>query len=163
MQRAEYPYDDYYLYVIYHKGEGRRYACLVSIKEGKKKRKTISYARYLMSVKEGRILNPNEHVDHKDNNKMNDSIDNLQILTLSENNKKEGKRHGKAMVELKCPNCGVIFSRRKGNTHLVNSRKAAYTSCCKKCNYQIQSKLKNNDPLILQAISQNFIREYMEH
>lgn len=48
-------------------------------------RTTIAYARYLMSVKLGRILNDDETVDHIDNNKLNDDINNLQILSREDN------------------------------------------------------------------------------
>lgn len=161
--RAEYPYDDYYLYVVFHKGEGRRYANLISITEGKKKRKTISYARYLMSVKEKRILLPSEHVDHKDNNKMNDNIDNLQILTLRENNIKEGKRHGMKMVELKCPNCEKVFVRRKGNTHLEKSRKSIYTCCSRSCSGVFQHEILKHTLKSIIGIQNNVIREFIQH
>ena len=55
-------------------------------------RKTISYPRYLMAVKLGRELKPGEHVDHKDNDVTNNKLSNLQIMTQTENNQKEGKR-----------------------------------------------------------------------
>ena len=40
-----------------------------------------------MEVKLGRKLLPTEIVHHKDFNKINNSIDNLEILTRSEHNK----------------------------------------------------------------------------
>ena len=55
-------------------------------------RSTIPYARYLMCVKLGRELKPEEHVDHINNDKTDDRISNLQILTQTENNQKEGRR-----------------------------------------------------------------------
>lgn len=55
-------------------------------------RTTIPYARYLMSVKLKRYLKDDEHVDHIDNDKTNDDINNLQILSQTENNQKEGRR-----------------------------------------------------------------------
>ena len=54
---AEYPYNDYKIYKVFHNKEKRNYAILVPLDNSNKKRTTISYARYLMSVKEGRILN----------------------------------------------------------------------------------------------------------
>lgn len=47
----------------------------------------IKLHRYLMEVKLGRKLLPTEIVHHKDFNKINNSIDNLEILTRSEHNK----------------------------------------------------------------------------
>lgn len=68
-------------YLVTNK-ENRKMVCLVN---DRKTRKTISYARYIMSVKLGRELSKEEQVDHIDNDKTNDSIDNLQILTAEDN------------------------------------------------------------------------------
>lgn len=83
---AEHPFDGYTLYVLYHKREGRNMAQLVS----KEHRTTMSYARYLYSVKEGRMLSKLEQVDHIDNDKTNDAVENLRILTARENSIKQG-------------------------------------------------------------------------
>lgn len=61
---------------------------MVCLFNSKKERTTISYARYLMSVKLNRFLDRNEEVDHIDNDKTNDSIENLQILSSKENKEK---------------------------------------------------------------------------
>ena len=55
-----------------------------------KERTTISYARYLMSVSLGKEIQKELVVDHIDNDQTNDTIENLQLLTLKENNKKAG-------------------------------------------------------------------------
>lgn len=163
--RAEYPYNDYYLYVVFHKGEGRNYANLIPIdRRGALKRKTISYARYLMSVKEKRVLDKNEHVDHKDNDKTNDDIDNLQIMTLAENNVKEAKRHGRKYVRLKCPNCGCIFEKPKRQTHLQKSRQK-YTSCSRHCSSYIGARLQHypNDETLKKNIENNVVEEFIKY
>lgn len=87
LDRVDYPFSEEYAYayVLTYK-DNRRHVCLVD--STMTKRKSISYARYLMCVKEGRILGPNEEVDHIDNDKTNDSIDNLQILTPEQNRAK---------------------------------------------------------------------------
>jgi hypothetical protein len=161
---AECPYNDYYLYVVFHKNEGRRYANLIPI-DGSSglKRKTISYARYLMSVKEGRILNEDEHVDHKDDDKTNDDINNLQILSLRENNIKEAKRRGTKMVVLKCPYCGVIFEKPRVKTFLVKG--GHFAACSRNCSSRFGALLQfhPNDPKLLQALKENIINEYIKH
>lgn len=76
-------------------------------------RYTTTYARYLMSVKENRILTKNEHADHKDEDKTNDNIFNLQILTQKENiikNLKFRNKIGRTYVECVCPVCCTIFT-----------------------------------------------------
>ena len=96
-------------------------------------RSSTAYSRYLMSTKIGRYLNEYEHVDHIDNDKTNDDISNLQILTNKENNIKEGLRRRKVRVKLKCSYCGEEFEREprqmhKGNTKFYCTRRCAYDS-----------------------------------
>ena len=47
----------------------------------------VKIHRYLMEIKLGRKLLPTEIVHHKDFNKLNNSIDNLEIVTRIEHNK----------------------------------------------------------------------------
>ena len=74
-------------YVVTNK-ENRNMVCLVNDRVD---RTTIALARYKMSVKLGRMLRDDEQVDHIDNDKTNDSIDNLQLLTPEENRAKYQK------------------------------------------------------------------------
>lgn len=138
---ALYPYLDYNIWIVYHKKENRRYAVLVN-KINKKDRTTISYARYLLSVKIGRKLKNNEHADHIDNNKLNDNYDNLQILSQKNNREKYEKEvsRGSKFVLLQCPNCSKTFSRKYKNTHL--SKHGIFTSCSRKCSGTIRQKLQ---------------------
>ena len=83
LEHLEAPFDKNwkYAYIITNK-ENRKIVCLYC---DNNTRKTISYARYLMSIKLGRELTDEETVDHIDNDKTNDSMDNIQILTIDEN------------------------------------------------------------------------------
>lgn len=160
---AEYPYNDYKIYKVFHNKEKRNYAILVPLDNSNKKRTTISYARYLMSVKEGRILNSWEEVDHIDNNKQNDSLDNLQILTKKQNKEKQIKTLSHQMCKLKCPNCGKIFYRRKNKTHLIKG--GTYTSCSRKCSGCFSMKQKNfpDSKEVIEGIVNNIVCEFMEN
>lgn len=111
---------------------GRWQVCMVK-KDDRKARRTILYSKYLMSLKVGRILSSQEEVDHIDGDKTNDSIDNLQIVTRQENEKKFRDGMPCTKVTLECPKCGIIFKRRKGQTHLVPSKKATRTFCSRSC------------------------------
>lgn len=51
-------------------------------------RQTQSYPRYLMEQHLGRKLETWEQVDHIDEDPTNNSVDNFQILTVAENNRK---------------------------------------------------------------------------
>ena len=56
-------------------------------------KKQVRLHRYLMEQKLGRKLNPNELVHHKDGNKFNNDIDNLELI--------DRKAHMKAHPEVK--------------------------------------------------------------
>jgi len=107
-EKLEYPWDGCKGYKVYHKKEGRYMLCIIH-PDGS--RTTTSYARYLMSVYLKRFLLESEHVDHKDEDKTNDSISNLQILSQVENNIKHVVSANKSskLIELKCPVCGTDF------------------------------------------------------
>ncbi len=84
--QLKYPYNiDYKAGYLNTNKEPRRVVLLVR-NNGTKT--STSYARYLMSCHLKRYLLPTEHVDHIDNNKLNDIVENLQILSQAENNKK---------------------------------------------------------------------------
>ena len=88
----------------WHSSERRYYIFLY--KKGTRFRTTLSYAKALMEVRLGRRLTKNEEVDHIDNNKENDDINNLQVLTGIENRNKT--KHVKR-VKLNCAFCKKEF------------------------------------------------------
>lgn len=89
--------------------KGRRYVNLIH-DDGK--RTTMLYSRYLMQEHLGRELGPDEHVDHRDEDKTNDDLGNLQLLTRSENAKKSARlRKSVEMWDFDCPQCGGSFQR----------------------------------------------------
>lgn len=99
------------------------------------KRTSVSYARYLMACNLKRYLTKDEHVDHIDNNKLNDVIENLQILSPKENNQKRNKALGIKLaddIELICPVCKKVFHRCSRNTkHKLQKGKSP--CCSRKC------------------------------
>ena len=81
--KLEYPYSEIWKkgYIVVNP-EGRRTLILFNSSDD---RTSTQYARYLLAVKLGRFLNDDEQVDHKDNDKTNDALGNLQILSKQEN------------------------------------------------------------------------------
>lgn len=78
--------DEFVSCSLYTRKNGRKY---VTLRSSDGTSTSTAYARYLMSVKLKRYLHDDdEEVDHIDNDFTNDSIDNLQILSGSENTKK---------------------------------------------------------------------------
>jgi hypothetical protein len=105
----------------------------------------MSYSRYLMTIHLGRILEDHEHVDHINNDKSDDRIENYQILSASENSKKFVKEvlKGRKMLELIC-SCGSVFVREK---RLCKGKKYVY--CSKECgNANIHAENKKETEII---------------
>lgn len=80
---------------------------IVRLPTGKKK--TMSYARYLMEIHLDRYLSKDETVDHIDNNKLNNKIENLQLLSRAENIIKS--IIPAPLTTLNCKHCGREFKR----------------------------------------------------
>lgn len=115
-----YSFDWKYGYLIHHKKENRKYVVLYNSHTS---RSTTQYSRYLLSTNIGRYLKETEFVDHIDSDKTNDTIENLQILSMTENNQKDANKRGRYVVDIKCPNCGVIFTKPVANTPLHDKTK----------------------------------------
>lgn len=91
-------------------------------------RSSCQYARYLLAVHLKRFLTDDEEVDHINNDKTDDSIKNLQLLSKKENRDKTNHSKGIAMIEFECPICNVIFSKEKRSTYNKN-----IITCSRKC------------------------------
>ena len=107
----EYPFSSLWKsgYIVVN-SEGRRNVILFNSQTN---RSTVSYARYLMSVKLGRFLTDQEEVDHIDDNKTNDDPNNLQILTPEQNREKQRLHYINSVqqkFDLACPYCGKDFT-----------------------------------------------------
>lgn len=97
------------LYVNVNK-EPRRVATL---RKHDKTLYSISYAKYLYtSINEIDIPDGYE-IDHINNDKMDDCIENLQVLSKKENFNKSKKI--KETIELVCPVCNKVFTFEKRN------------------------------------------------
>jgi hypothetical protein len=89
----------------------------------------MSYARYLLCIKEGRWLEPWEDADHVDDDRLHDEPNNLQVLSKAENAAKRST--GVALVTLICPSCELSFERERRQTHLVKGGVRTY--CSRSC------------------------------
>lgn len=100
---------------------------------------SISYARYLYSCQVRRYLLKDEHVDHIDNNKLNDVIENLQILSPAQNNSKSQTRFAELKLFI-CPICNSEFKLSKSKAF------GKINPCCsRKCGGIKSSITKSNN------------------
>lgn len=137
-----YPYNERWKsgYLVTNK-ENRKTVILVN---NKNDRSSTQYARYLMAVELGRFLTEHETVDHIDNDKTNDSLDNLQILSRSENNIKQFK---KPDAILTCPVCKNTFTRTQSQLRGKKERAALnLIACSRSCGGKLShiTKAKEN-------------------
>lgn len=117
-------------------------------------RSSTQYARYVLAVKLKRYLTSEEEVDHIDDDKTNDCITNLQLLSSKANRDKTNHNKGIAMVEFICPVCENLFSIEKRNSPLVVKSKKAAT-CSRSCGGKLKS-LNIQEPIKLNREWKNY-------
>lgn len=123
----------------------------------------MMYAKYVLSMHLGRHLTREEQVDHIDGDCLNDSVTNLQVLTLQQNVAKHCKDSGLShvVVTLRCPGCGSIFSRRKKNTFLAKA--GVFTACSRRCSGLVRQQLQvGGSAELSQALAANVVEERSE-
>lgn len=111
----------------------------------------------------GRLLNRDEIVHHLNHDKLDNRIDNLEILNAVKHSEEHGRQKRRLCLELKCPGCNQTFERFKSLTHL--QKKARFTSCSRKCRGKISRDLAlgRRTAELESAISENIVREYRKY
>jgi hypothetical protein len=84
----------------------------------------------------GRELTADEHVDHIDDDQLNDDLSNLQILTPKANRAKQAK--GPEMVQFICPICEKLTEKRANQVRHGRKQGKAGPFCGKQCARQYQ-------------------------
>lgn len=110
------------LYVNTNK-EPRRVA---TIRKPNQEMHSMSYAKYLYTSYYKCDIPEGDQVDHINGDKMDDRIENLQVISRKYNSIKDKKN--KEMVELTCPVCGKVFLFDKRNLPFKNN-----PCCSRRC------------------------------
>ena len=124
------------IYGPYTRKDGRQHICIVHA-DGRKQ--TKSYPRHLMEQYLERELLKTEHVDHINNNPFDNRIENLQLLTQLENNRKSSALRPRQLYKFTCSCCGKETEKYlnyvKHNLNKGKSGPYCSRSCAGKATY----------------------------
>lgn len=104
----------------------------------KDKKQVVPYARYLMEQHLGRKLNKDEEVHHKDHDKTNDVIENLEVVNSTKHRRHHNPLKYKDTTE-QCYICGKKFTftaKQHRNKYQERNRKPKTVDkyfCSRKC------------------------------
>jgi hypothetical protein len=97
-------------------------------------RKTVSYPKFLLEQKIGRVLLPHETCDHIDGDLTNNNLENLQVLSRSENSTKAMALKKAEQILFVCPECGISFYKNMWEVRANQlKKKQAGPFCSKSC------------------------------
>lgn len=119
--------DDYKAAYIVNNKDKRKRVILIG-NDGSRLGMTL--ARYIWETHNGKVPYGLE-VDHINNDKTDDRIENLQLLTQIDNIRKEAALHPARLVDLICPICGKTFKFAARNLSTRNN-----PCCSRKCGYK---------------------------
>lgn len=129
---------------IYKQKDGRKF---IVYKGEDNKYHSKAYARYLMEQHLGRKLTNEEEVHHKDYNKMNDVIENLEV----KNKTAHRREHNiKPIIIEHCYICGsniIVDSRRRANHYRSKNKNPDKWFCSKHCSGIFGQKEQQNRKL----------------
>lgn len=125
----------------YLRKDGRKHLCFNNTKLPNKhpnKKKTLSYPKALIEVKENRRLLDNETVDHIDRDFTNDDLTNLVIRDRSEHAKLDIIR--RKATEVECIWCKSRFLLTR---HQLDHRSKSGPFCSRKCSGEYGTAIQN--------------------
>lgn len=82
----------------------------------------LVYWKHYGEIPDGYIIH------HKNDNKHDNRIENLELMSREDHSRHHGVLKGKTLIDIECPYCGNIFSREARQTFLKKPK--TLTTCC---------------------------------
>lgn len=96
---------------------------------GKRYRDRYCYEHHLIWWQEtGELLEPGEVLHHINGEKRDNRFENLEKMSNVEHSREHTLSRGRVMVDIRCPMCHTVFTRRRSKTHL--SREETQNTFC---------------------------------
>lgn len=121
------------VYGPYKRKDGRKHVVLHKSKKSENDevlKKTISYPKALVEIREKRRLSKNETVDHRDRDKENDALKNLDVVDRSKHMSIDALRRNDIVAN--CVECGTTITLTNDQVNARGINKSG-PYCSKKC------------------------------
>ncbi len=99
--------------------------------------------RIVMENHLDRLLDDDELVHHRNENKKDNGIENLEVMSVAEHNRHHAQEI--AYISLVCANCGIEFSRRANQRSSMKGYTDAF--CSRSCNGKYQRRKQLSAPV----------------
>jgi hypothetical protein len=104
----------------------------------------------------GRYLHRGEVVHHVDGNRLNNSPDNLRVMSRGAHAEEHASKRTVAMVALLCPVCLKEFTRERRQTFLAKGRGKLGVTCC---SYRCHGRFSTGG-VGAENVGRNVVREF---
>ena len=127
---------------------------------GKKYRGKYCYEHHLVYFqKYGIIPQKREIIHHKNGNKHDNRIENLELLSTNKHTQFHHTKEKIKLVKIQCPNCGKRFITERRLSLIIKQTKSQ--CCSRKCSYELDTVRRTNNDKYLELIKNNIIEEFV--